>query len=296
MEFGLATEFFPNEYRVQADVESAYALDLDLVNIIQQLHQHLDPRTVFACFGKIMGQYLPLHGVQLTYKQYHFQWGCQDGYAIEQHLTLSGTRVNVNYNLKAPLVPSQTQRLNQLQGLVLQPLFNAIQFEEISKQAMFDALTNLGNRHYYLEQIKKEIARAQRTQSTFSLVTLDLDNFKQLNDRYGHQLGDEALVAFANMLTGVIRNTDQAFRIGGDEFTILVQGDAQAAAILCQRILIALEEHSDLAGYQVKTSLGIAPWLQNDTALSLYQKSDSALYQAKAAGRQCYSIFQPNDA
>ncbi|QQX79024.1 GGDEF domain-containing protein [Shewanella sp. KX20019] len=296
MEFGLATEFFPNEYRVQADVEPAYTLELDLVKIIQQLHQHLDPRTVFACFGKIMGQYLPLHGVQLTYKQYHFNWGRQGGYSIEQHLTFADTSVKVNYNLKAPLVPSQAQRLNQLQDLVLQPLFNAIQFQEVSKQAMFDALTNLGNRHYYLEQIKKEIARAQRSHSTFSLVTLDLDNFKQLNDRYGHQLGDEALVAFANMLTCVIRDTDQAFRIGGDEFTILVQGDSQAAAVLCQRILIALEEHSNLVGYQVKTSLGIAQWLLGDTEQSLYQKSDSALYQAKAAGRQCYSAFQPKDS
>ncbi|MCL1048487.1 GGDEF domain-containing protein [Shewanella abyssi] len=296
MEIGLAPKFFPNEYRVQADVESAYSLDLDLVNIIQQLHQHLDPRTVFACFGKIMGQYLPLHGVQLTYKQYHFNWGRQGGYSIEQHLALADTSVKVNYNLKAPLMPSQAQRLNQLQGLVLQPLFNAIQFQEISKRAMFDALTNLGNRHYYLEQIKKEIARAQRCHSDFSLVTLDLDNFKQLNDRYGHQLGDNTLAAFAHMLTTVIRDTDQAFRIGGDEFTILVQGDAQAAAILCQRILIAVDDHTDLADYQVKTSLGIALWLHNDTEQSLYQKSDSALYQAKAAGRQCYSIFQPTDA
>ncbi|MCL1093401.1 GGDEF domain-containing protein [Shewanella kaireitica] len=295
MEFGLATELFPNEYRVEADLESVYPLDLDLVTIIQQLHQHLDPRTVFACFGKIMGQYLPLHGVQLSYKQYHFQWGRQGGYSIEQHLTLADTMVTVNYNLKAPLVPSQAQRLNQLQELVLQPLFNAIQFQEISKQAMFDALTQLGNRHYYLEQIKKEIARAERNHSTFSLVTLDLDNFKQLNDRFGHQLGDEALVSFAKLLNRLIRDTDQAFRIGGDEFTILVQGDAKAAAILCQRVLAALEELTTIESYQIRTSLGIAQWANNDSEQSLYQKSDSALYQAKAMGRQCYSIYQPKD-
>ncbi|WOT04226.1 diguanylate cyclase DgcS [Shewanella youngdeokensis] len=292
MEFGLATESFPNEYPIETGLSSAYPLDLDFVNIIQNLHQHLDPRTVFACFGKIMGQHLPLHGVQLKYKQYHFHWGRQGGYAIEQLLTLADTSVQVNYNLKAPLMPSQAQRLHQLQGLVLQPLFNAIQFQEMSKQAMFDALTNLGNRHYYLAQIKKEIARAQRNHGTFSLVTLDLDNFKQLNDRFGHQLGDDTLSAFAKMLTEVIRNTDQAFRIGGDEFTLLVQGDARSAARLCQRILSAIEDHSHLNDYHVKTSLGIAQWHSDDTEQSLYQKSDSALYKAKASGRGCFSIYQ----
>lgn len=290
MEFGLATESFPIEYRKPMGVCAPAPQEIDLVNIIQQLHQHLDPRTVFACFGKIMGQHLPLYGVRLDYKDYHFHWGSQKGYAIEQHLTIADCQFTVNYNLKAPLVPSQTQKLNQLQSLVLQPLFNAIQYREMSLQAMYDALTQLGNRHYYQESLKKEIARAQRHNSDLSLIALDLDNFKQLNDDHGHPLGDKALIEFARMLNSTIRDTDQAFRIGGDEFTLLIQANAEDATILCQRVLDAVATHQYLDNYQVRTSMGISQWRANDSEQTFYQRADNALYLAKAAGGQCYRI------
>ena len=286
MEFGLATESFPIEYRKPMSVP----MEIDLVNIIQQLHQHLDPRTVFASFGKIMGQHLPLYGARLKYKDHLFHWGQQKGYSIEQTLTFADQQFTIYYMLKAPLVPSQTQRLNQIQPLVLQPLFNAIQYKEMSNQAMYDALTKLGNRHYYRESLRKELARAERGEQSLSLIALDLDNFKQLNDDFGHQLGDSALIEFSEMLNATIRDTDQAFRIGGDEFTILIQADAKVAAILCQRILNALSMHQYLDKYEVSTSMGIAQWQKNDTEKSLYQRADNALYDAKAAGRQCYKI------
>lgn len=290
MEFGLATESSPIQYRQSTDIRVSIPLEIDLVNIIQQLHQHLDPRTVFACFGQIMGQHLPLYGVRLSYRQYQFHWGQQYGYAFEQKLTFADQPVTINYNLKAALVPSQTLMLNQLKDLVLQPLVNAIQYQEMSQQAMYDALTRLGNRHYYLQSLKKEIARAKRGNGSFSLVALDLDNFKQLNDDYGHQLGDSALIEFSDMLNTTIRDTDQAFRIGGDEFTLLVQADVQAAVVLCQRIFDALHNHHYLERYQVSTSMGITQWQDKDTEQSLYQRADNALYEAKAAGRQCYRI------
>ncbi|MCG9730466.1 GGDEF domain-containing protein [Shewanella sp. Isolate13] len=290
MEFGLATESSPIQYRQTTNIAMSMPLEIDLVNIIQQLHQHLDPRTVFACFGQIMGQHLPLYGVRLSYKQYQFHWGKPYGYAFEQKLTFAGHQVTINYNLKAALVPSQTLMLNQLKELVLQPLINAIQYQEMSQQAMYDALTKLGNRHYYLQSVRKEIARAERNHSSFSLVALDLDNFKQLNDDYGHQLGDSALIEFSDMLNATIRDTDQAFRIGGDEFTLLVQADAKAAQVLCQRILNALSNHHYLERYQVSTSMGVTQWQEKDTEQSLYQRADHALYEAKAAGRQCYRI------
>ncbi|MGS0681158.1 diguanylate cyclase DgcS [Shewanella sp. 125m-7] len=290
MELGLATESFPIKYRQQTEIGMSTSLDMDLVNIIQQLHQHLDPRTVFACFGQIMGQHLPLFGVRLTYKQYQFHWGQAYGYTFEQKLTFAGQQVTIDYNLKATLVPSQTLMLNQLKDLVLQPLINAIQYQEMSQQAMYDALTKLGNRHYYQQSLKKEIARAKRNQGSFSLIVLDIDNFKQLNDDFGHQLGDSALIEFADMLNATIRDTDQAFRIGGDEFTLLVQADVDEARILCNRILNALVNHHYLKQYQVSTSMGVTQWRDEDTERSLYQRADNALYEAKAAGRQCYQI------
>ncbi|MCK8044327.1 GGDEF domain-containing protein [Shewanella sp. 1CM18E] len=290
MEFGLATESRSIEYRSPMGTGMSMPLEVDLVDIIQQLHQHLDPRTVFACFGKIMGQHLPLYGIRLEYKDFQFHWGQQQGYVIEQNITFAERKFTINYMLKAPLVPSQTQRLAQLQSLVLQPLVNAVQYKEMSQQAMYDSLTKLGNRHYYRESLRKEIARAQRNQTPLSLIALDLDNFKQLNDDFGHQLGDNALIEFAELLNSTIRDTDLAFRIGGDEFTILLQADTKVASMLCQRILDALASHDYLEKYQVSTSMGIALWQVNDTEKSLYLRADNALYKAKAAGRQCFQI------
>ncbi|WP_108946020.1 diguanylate cyclase DgcS [Shewanella halifaxensis] len=296
MEFGLATESLPIEYRKPMGAGIATLSEVDLVDIIQQLHQHLDPRSVFACFGKIMGQHLPLYGICLEHKGQLLHWGQQQGYAIEQKLSFAERQFTINYMLKAPLVPSQTQRLIQLQKLVLQPLFNALQYQEMSQQAMYDALTKLGNRHYYRESLRKEIARAERNQQPLSLIALDLDNFKQLNDDFGHQLGDNALIEFAELLNATIRDTDLAFRIGGDEFTILLQADSQVAALLCQRILDALANHHYLEKYQVSTSMGIAQWCTNDSEQSLYARADNALYKAKAAGRQCFQTDSNREA
>ncbi|WP_299787700.1 GGDEF domain-containing protein [uncultured Shewanella sp.] len=290
MDFGLATEFYPDEYQYQPEIYSGNKPELDLVEIIQQLHESLDPRTVFACFGKVMGQHLPIDGVKLNFKHYQFSWGKRHGLMVKQQLECSGETATLQYSLKSPLTPSQAQRLQTLQTLVLLPLFNATQFHEMSQQAMFDSLTKLGNRHYYIESIKKAIAASKRYSNDLSLVVLDLDNFKKLNDRYGHQFGDMVLSEFGQLLTGAIRNTDQAFRIGGDEFVVLVQGGTRAAAILCERILTAMSSLPLFEKHEIQTSMGVAQWRDDESESVLYERADRALYQAKAAGRQCFRI------
>src|SRR5262249_53743762 len=93
---------------------------------------------------------------------------------------------------------------------------------ELRFLADHDPLTRLLNRRAFVDRLEGEVARAVRYRRSFGLVIADLDNFKQLNDRYGHASGDEALVAFANVLTESLRKPDDAFRIGGDEFAVLV--------------------------------------------------------------------------
>ena len=115
-----------------------------------------------------------------------------------------------------------------------------------------------------------------------------MDNFKTLNDVHGHQFGDTVLADFGRLLTKSIRNTDQAFRVGGDEFVVVVRGDLAAAEILCRRVLHAMCGLPRFDKHQVQTSLGIAQWKRDETACSLYDRADKALYRAKAAGRRCY--------
>ncbi|WP_076408205.1 GGDEF domain-containing protein [Shewanella sp. UCD-KL12] len=288
MDFGLATDFYSDEPRYQPEILGSQSQEPDLVQIIQQLHESLDPRTVFACFGKIMGQHLPIDGIKLRYNKYQFCWGRQQGLSIKQQIVHQGKTARLEYSISAPLMPSQAKQLQLLQTLVILPLFNATQYQEMSQQAMYDSLTRLGNRHYYIESLKKAIATSSRHSNKMAIIILDLDNFKKLNDVFGHQFGDNVLSQFGQLLTKAIRDTDQAFRVGGDEFVVLVRGDLSAAKVLCERILSAMQSQPLFDKHDVQTSLGIAQWSKDESANSLYERADKALYRAKAAGRRCY--------
>ena len=137
------------------------------------------------------------------------------------------------------------------------------------------------------EQAAKPVSKLNSAQ-----IAADLDNFKSLNDKYGHLVGDEVLCQFGKTLNQAIRDSDQAFRIGGDEFTLIVEGDATAASNLCERILALMAQDNLLNKFQVHTSLGVAQWHGEQDGEALYLRADKALYLAKAAGRRCYRIDQ----
>ena len=134
------------------------------------------------------------------------------------------------------------------------------------------------------------LSRAHRKQGVISLVVLDLDNFKQLNDKFGHKCGDYILKEFGDVIRNTIRNTDQAFRIGGDEFVVIVQGTIQAASLLCERIVTGTNQHHCFNQFGVSCSLGAAESNDILEAEQLYELADKALYQAKASGRNGYKL------
>lgn len=290
MDFGLATTLYPDEYNYQTEAYSPTSAPLDLVQVIQQLHASLDPRTVFACYGKVLGQHLPIQGVRLQSEQYKLSWGKRYGISLKRQIICGGTPVTLQYQLLTPLTPSQSISLQEIEPLLLQPLLNAMQYQEMSMQAMFDSLTGLGNRHYYSQSLKNAVARAHRKQGTVSLIVLDLDNFKQLNDKYGHKCGDYILKEFGDIIRSNIRSTDQAFRIGGDEFVVIVQGNIHAAGLLCERIVTATNANTSFHQFGVSSSLGAAEASDTMEAEQLYEQADKTLYQAKASGRNCYKL------
>jgi diguanylate cyclase (GGDEF)-like protein len=158
--------------------------------------------------------------------------------------------------------------------------------EELRFLADHDPLTRLLNRRAFVERLDGEVARASRYGRTFGLVLADLDGFKLLNDRYGHAVGDEALHVFASVLTHALRKPDDAFRIGGDEFALLLaeadEEDTREVVRRAQRLL-AESEDPRLAG--VTASFGCASCPGNaDEAQTLFRIADEALYEAKRAG------------
>ncbi len=152
--------------------------------------------------------------------------------------------------------------------------------EGLERLSLSDPLTSLGNRRAFDEALAAETARARRSGGSMGVVILDVDHFKQFNDRHGHQAGDDALVAVARVLAREARAEDRACRIGGEEFALLLPGaDDAAAATVAERVRRAVERDAALT-----VSLGVAS-SHSDDARSLVATADARLYAAKAAGR-----------
>ena len=167
---------------------------------------------------------------------------------------------------------------------------NAQLFEKISEQSLTDELTGLYNRRYFYKVLETEISRSQRFGYSFSMVMLDLDGFKEYNDKLGHINGDAVLKSLAQTLVSGLRKTDTAFRYGGDEFvTILPQTDAERARRIIDRIRkkwlkVSEEKHTFLENH-LGFSAGVAQFPENaETADGLVFLSDSALYHSKRLG------------
>ncbi|OHV07508.1 sensor domain-containing diguanylate cyclase [Kushneria phosphatilytica] len=152
--------------------------------------------------------------------------------------------------------------------------------------ARTDALTGLPNRRAFDEALERECARTQRTGETLSIIIIDLDYFKRINDRYGHGIGDEVLVKLADVLRSVVRRSDLAARLGGEEFVVLLpETTAAAGTRLAERLRLALHAVT-WPGEPVTASFGVAEYDHESMSPKiLLNLADEALYAAKAAGR-----------
>jgi diguanylate cyclase (GGDEF)-like protein len=165
-------------------------------------------------------------------------------------------------------------------------------------QTRFDALTGLYNRRYLMECLAREVARAQRYGSAFSLLLLDLDHFKRINDTYGHLVGDTVLETVGAVLRDMLRATDLPGRYGGEEFGIVLPDTGlQEAHTLAERIRqrMAAQSFQTPEGltFGITCSLGLAQWTARTSAVvTILEHADHALYQAKSAGRNRVMIFQ----
>ncbi len=168
------------------------------------------------------------------------------------------------------------------------PLRNALAFWQLQQMALKDPLTGVGNRAMFDENVSRKIQQAQRNQDNFVLLLLDLDNFKQVNDKHGHLMGDEILSNFAKLVQECLRGEDELFRFGGDEFAVLLdRQEIEAAKIVAGRIHYAIGQTPLFNKYGVSTSIGCACYVDADTATSLFARADKALYAAKDAGKNC---------
>ena len=179
-------------------------------------------------------------------------------------------------------------------------MLNTIETHEmqLTNHANYDELTQLPNRHLFIERLTHAINTAKRSQTSLVVLFLDLDQFKVINDSLGHTIGDELLVQVAAKLTNTLRNSDSISRWGGDEFLILLESIEHTDDIesVVNNIIKELSQPTIIAGHplQVSTSVGIARFPQDgEDSLSLLKHADLSMFHAKAKGLGQFQYFKP---
>ncbi|PWK49284.1 GGDEF domain-containing protein [Pleionea mediterranea] len=173
-------------------------------------------------------------------------------------------------NLLAYIFSFQTLKQNQL----------------LTDLSIKDPLTNTRNRRALDEALQKVISQYQRNQEVTSLILLDIDHFKEINDSHGHKIGDQLLVKVAELISQRIRTTDDLYRIGGEEFVIMPVGASiNEARELSEQLRTMIESSPQLSKFKLTISLGVAEYQSGETGEHWLHRADQALYQAKRTGR-----------
>ncbi len=180
---------------------------------------------------------------------------------------------------------------------ILQDISERVMFEKrLARLAYYDSLTGLPNRRLFHDRLDQALGRARRSEKLVGILFLDLDHFKEINDTLGHLFGDLLLQEVAKRLSAVVRREDTVARLGGDEFTVVLENlsGVDGAEVIAQKILHALRQSFHLEGHEiyVTTSIGMTFYPLDDNDIErLIMNADSAMYQAKARGRNTYNLY-----
>jgi diguanylate cyclase (GGDEF)-like protein len=179
--------------------------------------------------------------------------------------------------------------LETLLCCLIYPLKNATLYHQALKMAHTDPLTQTKNRAAFDDDINREISLAMRHSRSLSMIFLDIDEFKYINDQHGHECGDVALSSIAKWIKECLRAGDSVYRFGGEEFVILLsETDLVGAEVVAERIRSAIEDHIlayNMQPIHITASLGVGELRANDTADRLVKRTDDAMYKAKKSGR-----------
>lgn len=183
----------------------------------------------------------------------------------------------------------ELRMLESLLCCLIYPLRNATLFQQALQMAYTDPLTHTHNRTSFNDTLMREIKRANRCGQNLSLIFVDVDHFKSINDQYGHQCGDLVLASIAGWIKDSVRASDVVFRYGGEEFVILLaDSNLEAATLIAERIREDIDSHTLAYGMDVlnmTASLGVSTLKDGEDTDSLVNRADAAMYQAKQQGR-----------
>jgi len=261
------------------DISSALQTSLqfnELVAIFSKKIEHLLPHSAYVYSNPEFGLEIK-HGV---FTQHY----CNYALKVENQ-QLGELKLTRHYRFSE----GDLKLLESLLCCLIYPLKNATLYHQALKMAYTDPLTQTNNRASFDDSVKREMSLATRGDKPLSVIFLDIDHFKSINDHYGHACGDVALASVAKWIKENLRSSDLVFRFGGEEFVILLSDtDRDGAKLLAERIRASIEQHTlayDMNVIKITASLGVSSLQVGDNLDSFVNRADEAMYQAKRNGR-----------
>lgn len=263
-----------------------------ILSLVQRLQNSLDPCEVLVVLHEALVtrpdyQGLEFHGDRLEFEVGDAAFFCSEYALLFDDESLGRLRLHFDCTPDA----AERKRIETRLTATLPSLRNALAHERLRRQAREDSLTGLLNRDALAAMLPREIALAERERMPLSVVLFDLDHFKRVNDRHGHQAGDRVLVEVARIVRETLRESDLVFRFGGEEFlAVLPDTDEGGAVRAGERLRAAISADPGIAdriGEQVTLSAGLVTLRPGDDAERLLARADRALYGAKDEGRDC---------
>ncbi len=269
--------------------------DIDrALRIASMLQTTLDHQTILDLFVAEARRLVAIDGVSYgnADKNLHYTIGALEKHSLTYRLTLADQSLGeLTFTRKKRFAAKENKLLEYLLCGLVYPLRNAIAYQSALQAALRDPLTGVQNRKAMDLTMAREVELARRHSTPLSLIAIDIDYFKHINDSHGHATGDCVIRSVAEAISATVRGSDMVFRYGGEEFMVLLSNTVKEGAMqLAERIRRSVQG-TEIACHGVRISatisLGVA-WLENnDTGLILFNKADEALYSAKSAGRNC---------
>ncbi len=265
---------------------------LKILQVTDLLSRHLHLNEIMTVFSREVMALIPFDGMRYNCQQLKSPicHGETEGHNLHYHLTLQQMEVgDLTFYRAQPFGTNEVCQIEDLLCALVYPLRNALMYHRAITSAYRDPLTNINNRAAMDKFLPREIGLAKRHKHSLSMMIMDLDGFKRINDQFGHDAGDRLLQTVCVKIISVLRDTDMLFRYGGDEFVVaLPYTDIQGALDAGDRILHSIQNLSANecpAGASIGISIGLSMLLPEDDFQSMFKRVDQALYQAKVEGK-----------
>lgn len=262
--------------------------------LVTSLRTTLDPEALLTLFSAKVAELVPHAGLRFAPSP---SCGGPDLVTGDEGESRCGRRLvvenadlgEVTFSRRDRFLPGEAAMLERVLPDLAHPLRNALMYREALAAAARDPLTGAGNRAGLDAALPREVELARRHGTPLSVVMIDVDRFKAVNDRFGHIAGDVVLEGFAARIRSCARSSDLLFRFAGDEFAVLAGNTPlDGAALLAERVRAAVAERpfdASAGGIAITASLGAACLRRGESGAGLLARADDALYAAKAGGR-----------